>query len=53
MASYNIGFKPSVEKDFRPIPKAIFSRIWEKIQALSEEPFPRGVVKITDKDTYQ
>lgn len=38
MAAYNIEFKPSVEKDFRPIPKAVASRVWEKIVALAEEP---------------
>jgi mRNA interferase RelE/StbE len=50
MAFYRIEFKPSVQRDFRPIPKDIVSRIWEKIEALAEEPLPRGVVKISDSE---
>ena len=50
MAAYSIEFKPSVEKDFRSIPKTVASRVWEKIVALAEEPLPRGVMKISDSE---
>lgn len=51
MASYRIEFKPSTHKDFRSIPKTIVSKIWEKIGALSDDPLPRGVIKISDSES--
>ena len=50
MASYSIAFKPSVEKDFRSMPKAVASRVWSALEALAEEPLPRGAVKLTGSE---
>jgi mRNA-degrading endonuclease RelE of RelBE toxin-antitoxin system len=42
MASFNIRFKPSVEKDFRRLPKKLVPRVLERIENLKDEPFPHG-----------
>ena len=47
MASYSIRLQPSVEKDVRRIAQSDLRRIFERIEALSADPFPRGVVKLT------
>ena len=47
MASYNIRLQPSVEKDVRRIGESDLRRIFERIEALSSDPFPRGVIKLT------
>lgn len=47
MASYNIAFKPSVEKDLRPLSKSLVARVMERIEKLKDEPFPRGVAKLS------
>jgi mRNA interferase RelE/StbE len=46
MASYNIVFKPSVEKDLRSLPKSVIARVLRQIEALRENPFPRQSVKL-------
>lgn len=46
MASYNIHFKPSVEKDFQSIPKKEASRIFQRIDQLSTKPFPPQSIKL-------
>lgn len=40
MASYEIRWKHSVEKDLRGIDRQFISRILKAIDALSDEPFP-------------
>lgn len=47
MASYKIIFKPSVEKDLRPLPKSVAVRIMERIEDLKGEPFPKQAVKLS------
>ena len=46
MKTYNISFKPSVEKDLKDLPKKIISRIMEKIKELANNPFPRRAIKL-------
>lgn len=46
MASFNIIFKPSVEKDFRRLPKKIASNVMVRIERLKDEPFPHGVTNL-------
>ena len=41
MASYKIVLKPSLQKDLRPLPKAILGRIILHIEDLKENPLPR------------
>ena len=40
MDSYNINFKPSVQKDLRPLPKALVARVMERIERLKPIRFP-------------
>ena len=47
MASYSIIFKPSVEKDMRALPPTVIARVMDKVEALTEDPLPRGVTKLS------
>ena len=47
MTSYNISFKPSVEKDLRPLSKSVVARVIEHIERLKTESFPRQAVKLS------
>lgn len=40
MASYNLAFKPSVEKDLAWLPKHVIPRIIDRIEHLKNDPFP-------------
>lgn len=46
MASYKVILKPSVEKDFRSLPKSIVARVIARLEELKNEPLPRDVVKL-------
>jgi mRNA interferase RelE/StbE len=46
MASYSIIFKPSVEKDLRSLPRPMVARVFERIGALRDDPFPRRSLKL-------
>jgi len=46
MASYKVIFKPSVEKDLRSLPRSVVRRIFKRVDALKEEPFPRQSIKL-------
>jgi mRNA interferase RelE/StbE len=46
MASYNLSFKPSVQKDFRRLPKSAVERALKRIESLKDEPFPQGALKL-------
>lgn len=50
MALFRLDFKPSVEKDFRSLPKQATSRVWAKIEALASDPMPRGSVKLSGSE---
>ncbi len=47
MLPYKIGFKPSVEKDLRKLPKIVSDRVIQKIENLRTEPFPSHTVKLS------
>ena len=47
MDSYNINFKPSVEKDLRPLSKTLLARVMERIERLKTDPFPRQAIKLS------
>jgi len=54
MAHYSVLLKPSIEKDLRPLPRSIISRIMQRIRALAEEPLPRSAVKLAGAErTYR
>ena len=44
--SYRFAFKPSVEKDLRPLPKAVVARVFAQIERLKTEPLPRQALKL-------
>jgi mRNA interferase RelE/StbE len=46
MASYNIVFKSSVEKDLRFLRKLVVVRVLRQIEALRKNPFPRQSSKL-------
>ena len=46
MGSFNVDIKPSVQKDFRRLPKAVVVRVTKRIEKLSGDPFPHGVEKL-------
>ena len=48
--SYNILFKPSVERDFKRLPAHIQEKILSEIALLSEDPRPAGAVKLKGSD---
>ncbi len=50
MASFSIEFKPSVQKDFRRLPKLAVERVFKRIDKLKSEPFPHGVEKLEGAD---
>ncbi|HNS21473.1 MAG TPA: type II toxin-antitoxin system RelE/ParE family toxin [Sedimentisphaerales bacterium] len=47
MASYRLILKPSVEKDLRSLPQSVVSRVFKQIEALQENPIPRGSRKLS------
>jgi mRNA interferase RelE/StbE len=47
MGSYSIIFKPSVEKDLRPLSKSLVGRVIEHIEGLRADPFPRQAIKLS------
>ena len=50
MGSYSVNFKPSVQKDLRPLPKALVARVMERIEGLKTDPFPRQAIKLSGKE---
>jgi mRNA interferase RelE/StbE len=47
MDSYQVDFKPSVERDFREIPRTVLPRILKKIGELKEMPLPLQARKLS------
>jgi len=46
MASYNVIFKPSVEKDLRSLPQSMMARVFERVEALRDDPLPRRLLTL-------
>jgi len=53
MAAYRVHFRASVEKDFATIPKKDVEKILKRIDALTENPRPRGSEKLTGRERYR
>jgi mRNA interferase RelE/StbE len=47
MTTYKIVVKPSVKKDIRPIPEKVIAKIFNKIDELRTNPYPKSSVKIS------
>ena len=50
MASYQIEWKASAQKELRNLPKSMVGRIMAVVEHLAEAPFPSGVVKLAGSD---
>ena len=50
MASFNIDFKPSAEKDLRHLPRDIVLRAMEKIEGLKSDPFLSQSTRISGSE---
>ena len=46
--SYRIGFKPSVEKDFKRLSRSVVPRVMTCIEGLEGKPIPQGAVKLSE-----
>ncbi len=53
MAQYKVFFKKSVENDFKSIPKKDLLKILRKIEALQDNPRPKGSEKLTGQERYR
>jgi len=53
MVCYKILFKKSAQKDLKKIPKGYISKILEKIEILSKDPYPTGCKKLANSDSYR
>lgn len=54
MASYEVIFKPSVERDLRKLPKSIVVRVLKAIDVLKAEPFQKQALKLEGaKDLFR
>jgi mRNA interferase RelE/StbE len=52
MASYDIRFQPSVEKDLRALPKEIVARAMKRVWELRDNPFPPGAKKLSGSSRH-
>jgi len=46
VASYNLSYRPSVEKDLQSIPRTFITRIIARIERLPSDPFPPQSIKL-------
>ena len=53
MEKYNIGFKRSVYRDLRSIPKADVKRILARIDSLAADPRGPGCEKLSGQERYR
>ena len=53
MANYRLTFKKSVTKDFRLIPKDDVGRILKRIEALADDPRPKGSEKLSGQERFR
>jgi len=47
MESYEVSFKPSVEKDLRRLPGGVVARVMKRMGGLGDAPLGRGAVKLS------
>jgi mRNA interferase RelE/StbE len=50
MDSYSVRFQPSVEKDLRRLSGDNLRRILMRVNALADDPLPRGAIKLAGAD---
>lgn len=52
MDCYSVILKPSIERDLKGFPKSMVERIWERIEDLKNDPFPRQSIKLAGSDQF-
>lgn len=52
MASYEIEWKHTAEKDLRNIDRQFIAKILEAVEALSTNPFPTNYRKLKDSENF-
>lgn len=45
MADYKIAFKASVHMDLAGLPKILVARVWQRVEILRQQPFPKQARK--------
>jgi mRNA interferase RelE/StbE len=51
---YRIEFSPTAKSQFKKLPKEVQARLKHRIDILAENPFPRGVKKLSvEEDLYR
>lgn len=53
MGKYKIQVKKSAEKELGKIPKKELIKILNKIESLSNNPYPVGSIKLTNEEKYR
>jgi mRNA interferase RelE/StbE len=53
MGKYKIKFKKSAEKELRKIPAKELKKILAKIKNLSDNPHPKGSIKLANQEKYR
>ena len=53
MATYEVVFRKSVEKDLRAIPRKDQIRILQRLSQLADEPRPSGCKKLSGQERYR
>jgi mRNA interferase RelE/StbE len=48
--AFRIEWKKSTRKDLRKLPASVGERIFEAVENLAENPFPRGVEKLSGSE---
>ena len=46
MADYKVTFKTSVDKDLTALLNNLVARVWQRLELLKHQPFPRQVLKL-------
>jgi len=49
---YRIEFSPTAESQFKKLPKEVQIRLKHRIDILAENPFPRGVKKLSAQENF-
>jgi mRNA interferase RelE/StbE len=49
---YRIEFSPTAESQFKELPKEVQSRLQHRIDSMTENPFPRGVKKLSAEENF-
>ncbi|MDO8863347.1 type II toxin-antitoxin system RelE/ParE family toxin [Haliea sp. E1-2-M8] len=53
MASYKLLFRKSVARDLRSVPQRDLKRILARLEALAEDPRPKGCEKLSGQERYR